>query len=122
MLRNINLTFLYPILLGYFGSQAQQTVLISAPQITKENDTVNKEKEKLLIQHGADPNVFQMTCHGDEQDASECEWAYWPTLLQQQTVDMEWCSKLLKIYVVAHAVCYGMEFEGLGYEMVDIIQ
>jgi hypothetical protein len=24
--------------------------------------------------------------------------------------------------VVAHAVCYGMEFEGLGYEMVDIKQ
>ena len=57
--------------------------------------TVN-EKEKLLIQHGADPNVFKMTCQFDEQ--MQCEWAYWPTLLQQQTVDMEWCSKLLKIY------------------------
>ena len=71
--------------------------------------TVNKEKEKLLIQHGADPNVFQMTCHGDEQDASECEWAYWPTLLQQQTVDMEWCSKLLKIYGASPNWPYNIE-------------
>ena len=72
--------------------------------------TVNdKEKEKLLIQHGADPNVFQMTCHGDEQDASECEWAYWPILLQQQTIDMEWCSKLLKIYGASPNWPYNIE-------------
>jgi hypothetical protein len=57
--------------------------------------------EKLLIRHGANANMFQMSCE-EEDDASaeaKCESnAYWPNLLQQENVDVEWCQELLESY------------------------
>ena len=57
--------------------------------------------EKLLIRHGANANTFQMSCE-EEDDASaeaKCESnAYWPNLLQQENVDVEWCRELLESY------------------------
>ena len=59
--------------------------------------TVNNY-DRMLITHGANPNVFLTSCEHDEAHASACDWAYWPNILNSYNVDMEWCKQLLEIY------------------------
>ena len=75
--------------------------------------------EKLLIRHGANPNTFQMSC-GDEDDGAKnystgtVEDAYWPNLLQQENVDIEWCRELLDSYGASPNWPLGIETNECG--------
>ena len=70
--------------------------------------------EKLLIRHGANTNTFQMSC-GDEDDSAKCESnAYWPNLLQQENVDVEWCRELLDSYGASPNWPFGAETNECG--------